>query len=263
MSIRDQAKLCFQKGKFSAAADAYTEAITQEPSNAALYQNRALCFQKLAKWDGVVQDAGKALELVGDSVKAHYLLATALSNLGRLDEAEGSFKTALSLATSPEVAGYRRSIEQGLFSLYASRKHAEEQDLEQNDEANRRIIDDLLHEAFLLEAQQVDENEASNRHVERTQKVFEMNDRICKTRARQAIPEALCCQITFDIMRDPVLTPAGHTYEREALEEHIRHNGLWDPVTRQPLQRSQIIKNLALQSIIQDFLVRNPWAYGS
>ena len=26
--------------------------------NAALYQNRALCFQKLAKWDGVVQDAG-------------------------------------------------------------------------------------------------------------------------------------------------------------------------------------------------------------
>jgi hypothetical protein len=35
-----------------------TEAITQEPSNAALYQNRALCFQKLAKWDGVVQDAG-------------------------------------------------------------------------------------------------------------------------------------------------------------------------------------------------------------
>jgi hypothetical protein len=40
----------------------------------------------------VLRGAGKALELVGDSVKAHYLLATALSNLGRLDEAEGSFK---------------------------------------------------------------------------------------------------------------------------------------------------------------------------
>ncbi len=58
MSIRDQAKLCFQKGKFSAAADAYTEAITQEPGNAALYQNRALCYQKLSKWTNVVEDAG-------------------------------------------------------------------------------------------------------------------------------------------------------------------------------------------------------------
>ena len=61
MSIRDQAKLCFQKGKFSAAADAYTEAITQEPGNAALYQNRALCYQKLSKWTNVVEDAGGGL----------------------------------------------------------------------------------------------------------------------------------------------------------------------------------------------------------
>jgi hypothetical protein len=40
-------------------------------------------------------------------------------------------------------------------ALFRMSQHAEEQDLEQNDEANRRIIDDLLHEAFLLEAQQV------------------------------------------------------------------------------------------------------------
>ena len=60
-----------------------------------------------------------------------------------------------------------------------------------------------------------------------------MYDRIGKTRARPPVPESLCCQITFDIMRDPVQTPAGHTYEREALEQHIQHNGPWDPVTRQ------------------------------
>ena len=94
MGIRDEAKLCFQKGKFGAAAEAYTEAITQEPGNAALYQNRALCYQKLSKWTNVVEDAGKALELAGDSVKAHYLLANAHLNLEHLDEAEASFQVA-------------------------------------------------------------------------------------------------------------------------------------------------------------------------
>ena len=64
-------------------------------------------------------------------------------------------------------------------------------------------------------------------------------------------------------MRNPVQTPAGHTYEKEALEQHLQHNGLWDPVTRQPLQRSQIVRNQALESVIKDFLAQNPWAYGT
>ena len=38
--------------------------------------------------------AGKALELAGDSVKAHYLLANAHLNLEHLDEAEASFQVA-------------------------------------------------------------------------------------------------------------------------------------------------------------------------
>ena len=32
-------------------------------------------------------------------------------------------------------------------------------------------------------------------------------------------------QITFDLMRDPVLTPAGQTYESAALEQHLKHVG--------------------------------------
>jgi tetratricopeptide (TPR) repeat protein len=59
MSIRDQAKLYFQKGKYVAAAEAYTEAITLEPDNASLYCNRALCNQKVNKWQNVVGDAGE------------------------------------------------------------------------------------------------------------------------------------------------------------------------------------------------------------
>lgn len=43
-------------------------------------------------WFCFMLDAGKALEVAGDSVKAHYLLANALLNLQRLNEAEASFQ---------------------------------------------------------------------------------------------------------------------------------------------------------------------------
>jgi len=46
------------------------------------------------------------------------------------------------------------------------------------------------------------------------------------------IPDYLCCKITLDLMVDPVTTEAGHTYEREVVEDHFKRNGYIDPVTR-------------------------------
>ena len=156
-----------------------------------------------------------------------------------------SGQTALSFATTPESAGYRKSIEQGLYSLYATRTNEEHARVSDEDEANRKMIDDMLSECYRRDAAKGGAEEASARHGLRTQKLSEMYDRVSRARARPAVPESLCCQITFDIMRDPVLTPAGHTYEREALEQHIQHNGPWDPVTRQALQvRSGVMAGL-------------------
>ena len=36
------------------------------------------------------------------------------------------------------------------------------------------------------------------------------------------VPDYLCCQISMDIFRDPVITPSGVTYERAVLMEHLR-----------------------------------------
>jgi hypothetical protein len=38
-------------------------------------------------------------------------------------------------------------------------------------------------------------------------------------------------------MENPVVTQAGHCYEREALEEHLKTNGIVDPFTRQPISQ--------------------------
>lgn len=36
------------------------------------------------------------------------------------------------------------------------------------------------------------------------------------------VPDYLCCKITLDILRDPVITPSGVTYERGVILDHLQ-----------------------------------------
>lgn len=75
------------------------------------------------------------------------------------------------------------------------------------------------------------------------------------------VPDYLCCQISMDIFRDPVITPSGVTYERAVLMEHLRKVGKFDPLTRATLHPEQVAPNLAIKEAVQTFLSQNGWAY--
>jgi hypothetical protein len=74
--LRAEGNKLFGRGKFSAAADRYTEAITLDPGSAALFVNRALCARKQGggAWGRVQADAAAALALEPNNLKAHYLM---------------------------------------------------------------------------------------------------------------------------------------------------------------------------------------------
>ena len=38
------------------------------------------------------------------------------------------------------------------------------------------------------------------------------------------VPDALCCPISMEIMRDPVIAADGHTYERAEIEAWFANN---------------------------------------
>ncbi|GBF87816.1 hypothetical protein Rsub_00527 [Raphidocelis subcapitata] len=96
--LRAEGNKLFQRGKFAAAAQTYTEAITLAPDTAALYVNRALCHKKLAAsgagggggcggggggtWERIDADAQRAIELDAHSLKGNYLRGVALRELG-------------------------------------------------------------------------------------------------------------------------------------------------------------------------------------
>jgi hypothetical protein len=80
-------------------------------------------------------------------------------------------------------------------------------------------------------------------------------------RTSRVVPEHFVCSITFDVMLDPVISPSGHSYEREAIERYVRDIKGEDPQTRTPLQLSQLVPNLALRACIQSWLKEHPWAH--
>ena len=105
--------------------------------------------------------------------------------------------------------------------------------------------------------------------------------------AAEAPPE-LCCPLTLDVFRDPVVGPSGHSYERSALLDHLakarqrlrvrqpsydacmssrvlphlHQVGAFDPLTREPLAARQLVRNVALRCAAAAWLDDHPAAYG-
>lgn len=46
---------------------------------------------------------------------------------------------------------------------------------------------------------------------------------------KRDIPDYLCGKISFELMREPCITPSGITYDRKDIEEHlqVRACGCW------------------------------------
>ncbi|CAH8610021.1 unnamed protein product [Heterobilharzia americana] len=94
-------------------------------------------------------------------------------------------------------------------------------------------------------------------------RISELNELFVKVdqrRQKREIPDYLCGRISFDLMRDPVITPSGITYDRQSIIAHLRQVGHFDPLSRQPLTEDQLIPNLSMKEVVQAFLDENPWA---
>mgnify|MGYP000039710942 CR=1 FL=1 len=76
-------------------------------------------------------------------------------------------------------------------------------------------------------------------------------------------PHSFLCPISFRIMRDPVTTSAGSTYDRKAIEWWLRDKDT-DPLTKKVIHDKFLISNRAMKNTIEDwtreYLDRKPMA---
>nr|XP_029118423.1 E3 ubiquitin-protein ligase CHIP isoform X1 [Elaeis guineensis] len=270
-SVAKQAELrklegnaAFKKERIGAAIDAYTEAITLCPNIVVYWTNRALCYQKRKEWTKVEEDCKKALELDKDSVKAHYMLGLALLErqeyAGGVKELEKAFD--LGRGTNP-VGCMVEEIWQSLAKAkYMEWEHSSSKRSWRLQNLKETCEKALAEYHFLGDSLAEDASEdAANDHCAQLELLKEVFSKAALLDTPTQVPDYLCCKITLDIFRDPVITPSGVTYERAVLLEHLKQVGKFDPLTREPLEQHQLVPNLAIKQAVQVYLNEHGWAY--
>ncbi|XP_071488397.1 E3 ubiquitin-protein ligase CHIP-like [Diadema antillarum] len=274
--LKEQGNRFFGSRKYEEAISCYSKAIMKNPSDPKFYTNRALCHLKLRRWDDGADDCRHALELDPTSIKAHFFLGHTQVEEDRYDEAINSFRRAHDLAREQKVnfgddiASALRAAKKKRWNIMEEKRI--QQEIELQEYLNRLMVEDKQRKLDALENtidedKGDDEKDTKEEAIKKTEEDFERHhkelNRLFATvddrRKKRDVPDYLCGKISFELMREPVITPSGITYDRKDIEEHLQRVGHFDPVTRIKLTQDQLIPNLTMKEVIDAFLMENEW----
>ncbi|TPX31861.1 hypothetical protein SmJEL517_g04901 [Synchytrium microbalum] len=258
----------FSSQLYDEAIREYSTAIIKNPGIATYYTNRALCYLKMAVYDRVSTDCEKALEIDPKSVKGHYLMGQALTELKR-PEATGHLRRAMELGLDQKVAyleeistAYRKAKKQA-WEVADSKRRLEESDLLKYltnlvERDRQRMLE--LSKDDIDEGAEAAREEINTIHNERQSQIASLFAQANENGKERVVPDFALGKISFEVMTDPVISPSGITYDRTEIVSTIRKLGPFDPFTRQTLREADLIPNLAVKEAIEDFLKNNGWA---
>lgn len=266
-----QGNKLFIHRKYNEALECYTKAILKNPNIPTYFTNRALCYLKLQWWDAAAADCKRALEMNSTLVKGHFFLAQALLEKENYDEAINHFQRANDFAreqklnVGDDIASQLRVARKRRWNSLEEKRITQEIELQ-------TYLTGLIHEDRERKTDEIQKAAASHSEadgeVAKTeqlcdQRIAELNALFTKVddhRMKREVPDYLCGKISFEVLRDPVITPSGITYDRKDIEEHLQRVGHFDPVTRTPLTLEGLTPNLAMKEVIDSFLSENEWA---
>ncbi|KAM4530481.1 E3 ubiquitin-protein ligase CHIP-like [Odontesthes bonariensis] len=271
--LKEQGNRLFLNRKYSEAAACYSRAISLCPSVPAHHTNRALCYVKQQQYDKALADCRQALELDGQSVKAHFLMGQSHLEMENYDEAIGNLQRAYYLAKEQrlnfgdDIPSALRTAKKKRWSSLEERRIHQESELHAY--LNNLILAEKKRQLEGCRQQQDDKsddcrmqhslNEIHTKHDKYLSDLEELFCQVDEKRKKREIPDYLCGKISFELMREPCITPSGVTYDRKDVEEHLQRVGHFDPVTRTPLTQDQLIPNLAMKEVIDAFILENGW----
>lgn len=256
----------FAERKYDLAISSYTDAITANSQVPTYFVNRALCYLRLSKWTDAIDDCKQAIQLDSTSIKAHFFMGQALSEIGNYDEALVALHKAFDLAQEQkinfgdDIASVIRQAKQKRWKI------KEDERLQQRNEFHEFLLQLLIdHKNRQLsssdsETQDVDRVKSiTQEHEEKVKQLDSLFEAVDEKRKRREVPDYLCGQISYELMTDPVITPSGITYDRKDIEQHLKRVGHFDPITRQELTEDQLIPNLAMKEVVSAFTAENDW----
>ncbi|RZF40716.1 hypothetical protein LSTR_LSTR008665 [Laodelphax striatellus] len=270
--LKEQGNRLFSLRKYDEAINFYTKAIKKNPMVPTYFTNRALCHLKMKKWDASCQDCRRALDMDSALVKGHFFLGQALFEMDNYDEAIKHLQRAHDLAKEQKL-NYGDDIASQLRSARKKRWNQQEekriaQEIELLSYLNRLILQDARSQINNVQNNDKLTNEEMHKKImdierqcdNNTSELNSLFAKIDERRRKRDVPDYLCGKISFEILKEPVITPSGITYERKDIEEHLQRVGHFDPVTRVKLTQDQLIPNFAMKEVVDCFLQENEWA---
>ncbi|XP_061182525.1 E3 ubiquitin-protein ligase CHIP-like [Saccostrea echinata] len=271
IDFKNQGNKYYASRNYEAAVNCYSKAIIKSPNTPTFFTNRALCYLKLKNWDQTVQDCRRALDLDRTIVKGHFFMGQALVELTFYDEAISSLKRANDLAKEQkmnfgdDITSALRNAKKKKWNMLEEKRIQQEIELQSYINTLIREDTDRLKNEVKKTANEDDDADKILSEIEeqQDQRIKEMNDlfaQLDERRRARDVPDFLCGKISFELLRDPVITPSGITYDKKDIVEHLQRVGHFDPVTRTDLTQDQLIPNLAMKEVIDNYLEENPWA---
>ncbi|KAH9869003.1 hypothetical protein J1614_008080 [Plenodomus biglobosus] len=254
----------FKNGDYEQAEASYSQAIQKNSNNPLLFTNRANARLKLEKWEGVIDDSIRSIELLKDNMKAFFYLAQAQLAINHPNEALSSALMAYQLCTNSS----QQTSNAATISALVLRCKKAKWDIRERERVRRRadLLSDL--EAMLetqykkdmddidarIECNQVTRMEGQEEKSERKSEFEKKRDDLRtafaisdpENQQKREVPDYLVDGITFEIMHDPVVTRNGRSYERATLIEHLKRSPT-DPLTRETLTIGDLRPNIALK----------------
>jgi len=272
MQFKLEGNRLFSLKKYDEAIKQYTKAISKSASNSVFYINRALCNLKLQRWNDVVSDCKTGLENDAQSIKGHFFLGQAYVELEMYDEAIINLSRANDLAQQQkqnfgdEVASMLRIAKRGKWQKMEKERIKQEIGLQTYlnnlmTKERDQEIQGLKDKCDIISSDETNPeiSKINDKYQTRMDELNNLFAQVDDRRKTREVPDYLCGKISFEIMKDPVITPSGITYDRKDIEEHLQRVGHFDPVTRHELKLNQLIPNLAMRDVISNYIEDNGW----
>ncbi|KAI9207255.1 Stub1 protein [Polychytrium aggregatum] len=270
----------FQDQLYEKAIQAYTSAIIHDNGNAVYYTNRALCRLKLYEYTKARQDCERAIELNPKAVKAWYFLGQALlEDDESIERAVVCLEKAHQLAIETKMISFVKSIDKTYLQARKKKWERAEQRRRERENSLLPFLKQLIvrerdsrlqshvadttssAEELVSPRGRAPSTQSRDERIAQVERLFKDLDVLRKQQEeRRFVPDCFLGKIHFEVMTDPVVTPAGITYDRSEILEHLDRIGGYDPVSHTPLDEADLVPNRALKEAIDEYLNGQGWA---
>ncbi|KAJ5215730.1 U-box domain protein [Penicillium cinerascens] len=269
----------YKAGDYSGAEDYFSQAIQKNPTDPTFFTNRAITRIKLSKWAEVEHDARAAIDLYGlknpTSLKSCWYLAQALLGLHRPQEAYDvaidAYQASL-VAKSPQTENLSKTVLRAKQQLWEARETARLREMDETLKSVEVLLETELERSLVELRGQLERGEVGQIGFVEDEKALraDMEKKVRDLRemfriaskgevAERVVPDWLIDGITFEVMHDPVVTPAGNSFDRIGIVKYVEKSGV-DPLTRVSMTVNDLRPNYALKAACEEFLDKNGWA---